>query len=165
MADETKVQQNNEKILGILQEAVNAETTSRNLYWSRSVYWRNAGIAELAQYYLDQSQEDHAQRSADRMAQLGRQSEVDPSRVDSFGDDVKSLLQVDLAVEVELADGYRYWVQVAETERDYVTRQIWCEVLASTEAHVDLLRGWIDQINTMGEGCWLATWRTEKDRG
>jgi bacterioferritin len=155
-----QVQENNRKITDLLQEMVNAETTSRNLYWARSVFWRSVGMAKLAEYYLEQSSEDHAQRSADRMAFLGRQPEMNPTKVDSSDEsDISEQLRVDLQVEITLANSYEENIEKAEQENDCVTRDIWLGVLRSTQDHVDLLQGWLRQIELMGEENWLATWR------
>jgi bacterioferritin (cytochrome b1) len=126
-----KVQENSGSIISCLQEAVNAETTSRNLYWARSVFWRSQGLSKLADYYLEQSQEDHAQRSADRMAFLGGQPEIEPATVAAIDEEsAAEQLRVDLQVEIELADDYAKWIKTAEAERDYVTRQLWIDCRA-----------------------------------
>jgi bacterioferritin len=155
-----KVQDNNAKIIGLLQEAVNAEITSRNLYWARSVYWRSQGMSKLADYYLQQSQEDHAQRSADRMAFLGQQPAMEPTKVAYIDENsVAEQLRIDLQVEIELADGYAQWIKMAEQEGDYVTRQLWIEVLRSTQEHVQFLQGELRQMDLIGEDNYLASWR------
>lgn len=154
------VQENNAVILNLLQEAVNAETTSRNLYWARSIFWHSVGLTKLADYYLEQSQEDHAQRSADRMAFLGQQPAIEPTAVVAIAEDsVAEQLRVDLQVEIALADNYAEWIETAETENDYVTAKTWWKVLKSTQEHVDLLQGWLKQIDLIGEDNWLASWR------
>ena len=160
------IQEDNNTVLGCLQEAVNAETTSRNLYWARSVFWRAVGLSKLADYYLEQSSENHAQLSADRMAFLGRQPEVSPTKSASIDEEsIAEQLRVDLQVEIALADSYAEWINAAEKARDYVTCKLWWSVLKSTQAHIDLLQGWLRQIDLVGEDNWLATWRSEGDRG
>lgn len=155
-----KVQENNTKILDLLQEAVNAELTSRNLYWARSVFWRSIGLTKLADYYLQQSQEDHAQRSADRMAFLGQQPAMKPTAVAAVEDDsIAEQFRVDLQVEIALADNYGYWIQIADTEDDRVTRRMWGEVLKSTQEHIQFLQGALKQIDLIGEDNYLASWR------
>jgi bacterioferritin len=154
------VQENNAKILSLLQEAVNAETTSRNLYFARHVFWDSVGLHKLAEYYEKQSQEDHAQRSADRMAFLGQQPSVEPAKVAAIDEaSIAEQLRVDLQVEIALADKYAEWAKEAETENDFVTRKIWVEVLLSTQEHVQFLQGEIRQIDLIGEDNYLASWR------
>ena len=154
------VQENNSKIVGFLQEAVDAETTSRNLYFARSIFWRNVGLTKLADYYLEQSQEDHAQRSADRMAFLGRQPVMEPTRVAAINEEsIAEQLRIDLQVEIALADDYARWIAGAEEAGDYVTCKIWWNVLQATQEHVALLQGWLKQIDLIGEDNWLASWR------
>jgi bacterioferritin len=155
-----KVQENNEKILSCLQEAVNAELTSRNLYWARSVFWRSVGLTKLADYYLQQSQEDHAQRSADRMAFLGKQPYMEPTAVSAITEDsIAEQFRIDLQVEIELANNYADWIKLAGSERDYVTRNVWEAVLASTQEHIQFLQGELKQVELIGEDNYLASWR------
>lgn len=161
----TKVQENNGKILTLLQKAVNAETTSRNLYWARSVFWRSMGLAKLADYYLQQSQEGHAQRNADRMAFLGQQPAIEPTMVSliykgNIADRaISTQFRVDLQVEIALADDYAQWIGEATSQADYVTREMWIEVLKSTQEHIQFLQGELRQIDLIGEDNYLASWR------
>jgi bacterioferritin len=160
MTDKLIVQEGNETILGMLQQCVDAETSSRNLYFARSVFWRNVGLTKLADYYLTQSQEIHCQLSADRMAFLGRQPGMSPSTMDAITEDqdVAEQYRVDLQVEVALADDYASFIKVAEQAGDYVTRNVWQTVLASTQEHVDYLQGELNKLSLVGAENYLATW-------
>ena len=150
----------NKTIIGILQDCVNAETTSRNLYWARSVFWRNVGLHRLVKYYLKQSQEDHAQRNADRMAFLGSQPKIEPTAVGIFDSEnsIAGQFQVDLKVEMELAGSYSGGIKVAEDAGDYVTRKMWTKILKSTQKHIQFLKGELAQIALIGEDNYLASW-------
>lgn len=155
-----EVQENNAKILGLLQDAVNAETVSRNLYWARSIFWRSIGLTKLADYYFQQGQEDHAQRSADRMAFLGQQPAMNPTAVASITEDsIAEQFRLDLQVEITLASKYGNWINAAEEAGDYVTRKVWEEVLKSTEEHIQYLQGELKQIDLIGEDNYLASWK------
>ena len=160
-----KAQESNGKVLDCLQKAVDGETTSRNLYWARSIYWNSLGMIRLADYYLAQSVEDHAQVSADRMAFLGRQPAIDAVKVAAVEEDssISDLMQVELKVEVELADSYAEWIKTAEQERDYVTRDLLIRVVRSTQEHVDWLQAQLRQIDLMGEDNYLAAWKSKRD--
>ena len=159
-----KVQENNTKILNLLQEAVDAEKTSSNLYWARSVFWRSVGLFRLADYYLAQSQEDHAQRSADRMAFLGRQPVVVAGGIDANDEpDLAEQFRVDLQIEILLANQYANNIKVAEEEGDYVTRQVWLEVMTGTQEHVAWLQKQLKLIDMMGSDNYLSTWHSDKD--
>jgi bacterioferritin len=163
MSDEINVQIDNASVLRLLQEAVDAETTSRNLYWARSVYWRGKGFDKLAKYYLDQSNEDHAQVSADRMTFLGSHPSVSPSPVAKVEGNVREQLEQDLAVEVQLADGYAEWVKTAAEAGDYVTEDLWRGVLKGTQEHVNWLQQQIEQCVSLGEQLYLASWKPSRE--
>lgn len=164
--DETLGEPGSNMILNHLQQMVNAETFSRNLYWLRSALWRSVGLIKLADYYLRQSQEDHAQRNADRLLFLsvpGEGLSVSPVEVHILvpGKTLEEQFKEDLEVEGKLAASYREGIKLAESEeeKDYGTAGMWREVLKSTEEHIDWLKGQIKQIELMGLGVYLDGWR------
>lgn len=155
-----KVQENNANILDLLQACVNGETTSRNLYFARSVFWRGVGLDKLADYYQTQSQEDHCQLSADRMAFLGKQPAMAPAPTQPIAtSSISEQYNIDLMVEVALAENYASSIKVAEDAQDYITAQIWKKVLQSTQEHCAYLEQELRQIELMNEDQYLSTWR------
>jgi bacterioferritin len=156
------VQENNEQVLSCLQEAVNLETTSRNLYFQRGVYWRNVGLTKLADYYVEQAGEDHAQRSADRLAFLGGELKMNPTSQTEIitGDTISAQFTEDLEVEVALADKYAAWIGAAEVAEDYITVKVWWGVLQATQEHCAWLTQQLKQIELMGEDNYISTWKS-----
>jgi len=154
-----KVQENNSQVLSLLQAAVNGETTSRNLYFARAVFWDSIGFHKLAEYYEKQSQEDHCQLSADRMAFLGEQPAFSPSSVQPLTEEsIAEQYRIDLQVEVALAENYTESIKTAETLGDYITAQIWRVVLQSTQEHCAYLQQELKKIELVGEQNYLTTW-------
>lgn len=155
-----KVQEDNANVLALLQSCVNGETTSRNLYFARSVFWDNVGLHKLADYYEKQSQEDHCQLSADRMAFLGQQPAMAPAATQPVTEEsIAEQYRVDLMVETALAENYADSIKVAEAAGDYITAQIWKQVLQSTQEHISYLQQEIRQIELIGEDNYLASWK------
>jgi bacterioferritin len=146
------------QITDLLQQAVNAETTFRNLYWARSVYWRSMGLKRLARYYEEQSLEKHAQMSADRMAYLGVQPSVNPVEVPAISGSLQEQFQVDLEGEQGLSDKYQEWIDLAAEAQDWQTEDILREIQRQTQEHCDWLRKQLLQVEQMGEGVYLQTW-------
>lgn len=151
--------QENETIIGLLQQAVNAETASRNLYWARSMYWRNIGFKPLARYYLDQSGEDHAERSARRLLFLGGSLSMVPTAIESFMDKtLREQFSKDLEIEVALSEFYSGSIETLQSNDDHVTEDIWRKVLASTQKHIAWLQKQIVQMDLVGDENYLQTW-------
>lgn len=158
MTTRLTVQQNNIGILDQCQRLVDAETTSRNLYWSRSVYWRGQGFGKLADYYLKQSQEEHAQLSADRMTFLGQQPMMRPEPVPAVSGILRKQFGQDIQVEANLAALYYQAISDAATAEDYVTEDIWRKVLAETEQHTEWLQHQLAMMDQMGDENYMQTW-------
>jgi bacterioferritin len=154
------VQENNEQITSLLQEALNAETSSRNLYFARSIFWCNAGFERLADYYKGQSEEDHAQLNADRLAFLGGIVSLTPTSVSVGGEDSTIIDQynTDLQVEIALAENYAENIKVAEDAGDWITAKIWKKVLKSTQEHIAYLEQELKKVELVGLDNYLASW-------
>jgi bacterioferritin len=160
MSDELKmdVQEDNDEILEILQEAVNAETTSRNLYWSRWHYWREKGFKNLGHYYKEQAEEKHAQRVERRCLALSGMPSLTPAHTIAVGGSITEQFNEDLEVESALAESYREWITRASELKDFVTEDLLRKSLKETEKHVRWLQKQINRINEIGEENYLQTW-------
>ena len=67
-----------------------------------------------------------------------------------IGQDVKEMLECDLALEMAAMPVLRDAIAVCETTGDYVTRDLFDGILKSEEAHVDWLETNLGLIEKMG---------------
>ena len=72
---------------------------------------------------------------------------VDPLRI---GESVEEILRADLAAEHEAVELYRNGVAECEALKDYVSRDLFAEVLRDEEKHVDYIETQFDMIRQMG---------------
>jgi bacterioferritin (cytochrome b1) len=144
-------------ILDLLQQAVDAETSSRNLYWARSLFWHNKGFKPLARYYRKQSEEDHAKRNAERLLFLGGDLTIGPADIASVNEPtLRDQFGRDL--EVEIALGEFYTETIGEQVLDPVTEDLWYGLLKSTQKHIAWLMRQLCQMDAIGDENYLQTW-------
>jgi bacterioferritin len=67
-----------------------------------------------------------------------------------IGESVEEILRADLALEMEALTQLRGAIQYCETVRDYVSRDLFAEILANEEEHVDTLERQFEMIERMG---------------
>jgi bacterioferritin len=63
---------------------------------------------------------------------------------------VEEVLKADLALEEEAVAQLKNAIQHCESVRDYVSRDLFAEILANEEEHVDTLEKQFDMIERMG---------------
>jgi bacterioferritin len=67
-----------------------------------------------------------------------------------IGQDVKEVIDADLAVEYAAVPHLKKCIQQAETEHDYATRDLFLQILKSEEHHIDWLETQRDLIKKVG---------------
>ena len=77
--------------------------------------------------------------------------------IDRIGEDVPEMLQCDLEVELDALPDLQAGIAYCEAHKDYVTRDLFDEILKSEEEHVDWLETQLDLIDKMGEKNYLLS--------
>jgi bacterioferritin len=126
----------NPRVLELLNEALKAELTAINQYWLHYRMLDNWGVKKLAEL------ERH--ESIDEMKHFQALGSL------RIGESVEEILKADLAAEHEAVDMYRNGVAECEKLRDYVSRDLFAEVLKDEEGHVDVLETQFEMIRQMG---------------
>ena len=67
-----------------------------------------------------------------------------------IGESVEEILKADLAAEHEAVAMYRNGVAECEALKDYVSRDLFAEVLRDEEGHVDFIETQFEMIRQMG---------------
>ncbi|MEO7410717.1 MAG: bacterioferritin [Sphingomicrobium sp.] len=142
----------NPRVIELLNEALKAELTAINQYWLHYRMLDNWGVKKLAEYERHESIDEmkHADRFTDRILFLDgfpNMQSMNPLRI---GESVEEVLKADLAAEHEAVDMYRGAVGECEALKDYVSRDLFAEVLKDEEGHVDFIETQFDMIRQMG---------------
>ncbi|HET6538411.1 MAG TPA: bacterioferritin [Sphingopyxis sp.] len=140
------------KVIEFLNEALKNELTAINQYWLHYRMLDNWGVARLAAFEREESIDEmkHADRLADRILFLGGLPNFQLLGRLRVGETVEEILRADLAVEEEAIPLLRDAIAHCETVRDYVSRDLFADILQSEEHHVDELEKQFEMIERMG---------------
>ncbi|HEX8582867.1 MAG TPA: bacterioferritin [Allosphingosinicella sp.] len=141
-----------ERVIELLNEALKNELTATNQYWLHYRMLDNWGIGRLADYERHESIDEmkHADRLTVRILFLGGLPNFQLLGRLRIGETVEEILRADLDVEYEAVEQLRGAVAHCETVRDYVSRDLFAEILSNEEEHVDHLERQFDMIRNMG---------------
>jgi bacterioferritin len=81
-----------------------------------------------------------------------------------IGTDVKEIIAADLEVEYEAVPHLKNCIKIAETEKDYVSRDLFLSILASEEKHVDWLETQQELMKRVGPQNYMQS-QMEPDQG
>lgn len=141
-----------EKVIDFLNEALKNELTAINQYWLHYRMLDNWGVARLAAFEREESIDEmkHADKLADRVLFLGGLPNFQLLGRLRVGETVEEILKADLAVEEEAIPLLKDAIAHCESVRDYVSRDLFSDILESEEHHVDELEKQFEMIERMG---------------
>ncbi|PZQ20775.1 MAG: bacterioferritin [Sphingopyxis macrogoltabida] len=141
-----------EKVIDFLNEALKNELTAINQYWLHYRMLDNWGVARLAHFEREESIDEmkHADKLADRILFLGGLPNFQLLGRLRVGETVEEILKADLAIEEEAIPLLKDAIAHSESVRDYVSRDLFSDILESEEHHVDELEKQFEMIERMG---------------
>ena len=142
----------NQKVIECLNEALFLELGAINQYWLHYRLLSDWGFARLAKKEREESIEEmqHADKLVDRIIFLEghpNMQKVAPLRI---GQNIKEVLESDLAGEYDARTAYAKSRDVCREEGDYVSMQLFEELLSDEEGHIDFLETQIDLLEKIG---------------
>jgi bacterioferritin len=140
------------RVIELLNEALRNELTATNQYWLHYRMLDNWGVKRLAAFERHESIDEmkHADRLAERILFLEGLPNFQMLGRLRIGETVEEVLRADLELEFEALEQLRNAVQHCEVVRDYKSRDLFAEILANEEAHVDALEMQFEMIERMG---------------
>ncbi|MEQ9663007.1 MAG: bacterioferritin [Parasphingopyxis sp.] len=141
-----------EKVIEYLNEALKNELTAINQYWLHHRLLDNWGITRLAQFEREESIDEmkHADWLSERILFLDGLPNFQLLGRLRIGESVEEILKADLDLEEEAIPLLRDAIEHCEKVRDYVSRDLFRQILDSEEDHVDELEKQFDMIERMG---------------
>jgi bacterioferritin len=142
----------NPRVIELLNEALKAELTAINQYWLHYRILDNWGVKKLAAMERHESIDEmkHADKFSERILFLDGMPNFQALGSLRIGESVEEILNADLAAEHEAVAMYRNGVAECEALKDYVSRDLFAEVLKDEEGHVDFLETQFEMIRQMG---------------
>jgi bacterioferritin len=155
------------KVIDYLNKGLRSELTAINQYWLHYRMQEDWGVGKLAAKSRAESIEEmhHADKFVDRILFLEGHPNLqtlDPLRI---GETVKETLECDLAAEHDARALYREARDHCDSVGDYVSKNLFEELLADEEGHIDYLETQLDMIEKMGEERYIMLNGTTADSG
>jgi len=140
------------KVIEFLNEALKNELTAVNQYWLHYRMLDNWGVAKLAHFERHESIDEmkHADRLSERILFLDGLPNFHLRGVFCIGKTVEETLKADRELEYEALPLLKDAIAYSESVRDYVSRDLFADILESEEEHVDMLEKQFDMIARMG---------------
>ena len=141
-----------EQVIQHLNDTLKNELTAINQYWLHYRMLDNWGIKRLAEFERHESIDEmkHADRLSERILFLDGLPNFQMLGRLRIGENVEELLRADLALEMEALTQLREAIAHCESVRDYVSRDLFAEILENEEEHVDTLEQQFEMITRMG---------------
>ncbi|HEX7821971.1 MAG TPA: bacterioferritin [Sphingobium sp.] len=140
------------RVVQYLNEVLKNELTAINQYFLHYRMLKHWGVEKLAKYEYAESIDEmkHADKLADRIFFLdGLPNFQDLGRL-RIGETVEEILRADLALEMDALPQLKEAIVYCESVQDFVTRDLFKDILASEEEHVDTIERQFDMIERMG---------------
>ncbi len=141
-----------ERVIELLNEALRNELTATNQYWLHYRLLDNAGVKRLAEFERSESIDEmkHADRLAERILFLDGLPNFQMLGRLRIGENVEEILRADHELELEALTQLRGAIADCEKVKDYVSRDLFAEILENEEQHVDTLEQQFELIAAMG---------------
>ena len=140
------------KVNELLNQVLRNELTAINQYFLHAKMFEDWGLSELAKHERSESIDEmqHAEALIDRILFLEGLPNLQDLGKLLIGQDVKEILECDLALEMAAMPALREAIAFCEGAGDYVTRELFDGILKSEESHVDWLETNLELIDKMG---------------
>lgn len=141
------------KVIQYLNAALRLELGAINQYWLHYRLTEDWGLGKLAKKERAESIEEmhHADKLVDRiifLEGLPNLQQVAPLRI---GQNIREVLDADLAGEYEARTLYREARDVCRAEGDYVSMALFEELLGDEEGHINFLESQIQLYENIGQ--------------
>ncbi|HWM60430.1 MAG TPA: bacterioferritin [Pseudonocardia sp.] len=150
--------QGDPEIIALLNEQLTSELTAINQYFLHAKMQQNWGLTKLAAYTRAESLDEmrHAEKITDRILFLEGLPNYQRLSTLRIGQTVREQLQSDLKIELEVVERLRPGIAMCRSKGDMTTANLFEEILADEEHHIDYIETNLDLIDKLGEPLYLA---------
>ena len=147
------------KVIEFLNKALYNELTAINQYFLHYRMYKNWGFGELAKHEYEESIDEmkHADKLIDRILYLDGLPNLQKLGKLLIGETPIEALACDLRLEQIAVPDLKAGIACCETVGDYVSRELFKEILEAEEEHIDWLETQLALVARIGEVNYLQT--------
>ena len=140
------------QVIEHLNTTLKNELTAVNQYWLHYRLLDNKGLKKLAAFERHESIDEmkHADRLAERILFLEGLPNFQALGRLRIGESVEEILRADLELEVEAVAQLKEAIAYCEQVRDYVSRELFVEILENEEEHIDVIEQQLELLESVG---------------
>jgi bacterioferritin len=140
------------EIISLLNDQLTSELTAINQYFLHAKMQQNWGLTKLAAY----TEMKHAEIITDRILFLEGLPNYQRLGTLRIGQSVKEQLEADLQIELAVVERLRPGITMCRSKADHTTANLFEEILADEEHHIDYIETNLELIERLGEQLYLA---------
>ncbi|MGH8870054.1 MAG: bacterioferritin [Actinomycetes bacterium] len=150
--------QGDRKVLEFLNEQLTAELTAINQYFLHAKMQENWGYTTLAAYTRHESLDEmkHAEKLTERILFLEGLPNYQRLFTLNVGQTVPEQFRADMSIEVAAVERLRNGIVHMREVGDVTSANLFEEILADEEEHIDYLETQLGLIDALGEQLYLA---------